>query len=308
VDGSITNADFGDTFANVDRIDIIQVGVGEDFFYLDNSAVNTAPGANTTTVTDFSTDTTQAGDEVGILDGIDWGWFQYSGSFPGHAFVEARNDGDVLGSIRAGLNGAGFRMGGLTVASRQDGGGDAANGMTVDFVGYRDGVEVARIQINTDPNDGTETAVDFGGAFDFVDRIDIVQVSGGDDYFYIDGIDTTVNLQPTHGTTTVDPDGDLTYTPESGFTGTDYVTYKVTDDAGEADYQTIEITVDPAAAASSGFVTFASIADEGAPVMPEDVFDGGADQQGPSGSDPVFLPAPEPFLMPESLESDGALA
>lgn len=306
VDAAVTHADFGSAFANVDRIDIVQIGAGEDYFYLDNTAVNTAPGPNAVTLTDFSTDTTQAGDEVGILDGIDWGSFQYSGSFPGHAFVETRNDGDVIGSVRAGLNGAGFGIGGLTVASRQDGGGDTATGMTVDFVGYRDGVEIGRVQVTTDPNDGTETAIDFGGAFDFVDRIDIVQVSGGDDYFYIDGIETVVNLQPAHGSVALDPDGELTYTPEAGFTGTDYVTYKVTDQAGAADYQTIEITVDPAAAASSSFVTFASIAEDGAPVMPEDLFDDGGG--GASAPDGFFLPAPQPLLLPESLESDAALA
>jgi CshA-type fibril repeat protein len=60
------------------------------------------------------------------------------------------------------------------------------------------------------------------------------------------GLTVTGTSTPGHGTTTVNPDGTITYTPEKGFTGTDTFTYTAKDPAGQTITQTVTVTVTPA--------------------------------------------------------------
>ena len=48
---------------------------------------------------------------------------------------------------------------------------------------------------------------------------------------------------PTNGTTSVNPDGSIDYTPDPDFFGTDSFTYEVCDLAGDCDTATVDITV-----------------------------------------------------------------
>lgn len=58
----------------------------------------------------------------------------------------------------------------------------------------------------------------------------------------------TVQNEPGEGSVAVNADGTVTYTPDSGFSGTDTFTYTVADDAGEAsDAATVTVTVNAAA-------------------------------------------------------------
>jgi uncharacterized repeat protein (TIGR01451 family) len=52
---------------------------------------------------------------------------------------------------------------------------------------------------------------------------------------------------PTHGTVTVNDDGTLTYTPDSGFSGTDTFTYTAVDGSGQQVTATVTVTVTPKA-------------------------------------------------------------
>jgi VCBS repeat-containing protein len=61
----------------------------------------------------------------------------------------------------------------------------------------------------------------------------------------VDGTTPTVAsfTQPANGTVTVGDDGAFTYTPDSGFIGTDTFTYKATDGTADSDDTTVTITV-----------------------------------------------------------------
>ncbi|MDY6992898.1 MAG: Ig-like domain-containing protein, partial [Pseudomonadota bacterium] len=61
----------------------------------------------------------------------------------------------------------------------------------------------------------------------------------------IDPESLVVTTPPTHGSTTVNPDGTVTYTPEPGFSGSDEFTYMVCDVAGQCDTGTVSVQVTP---------------------------------------------------------------
>jgi VCBS repeat-containing protein len=68
----------------------------------------------------------------------------------------------------------------------------------------------------------------------------------GNDSDVDDGIDAasvSVTSSPTHGTTSVNPDGTIDYTPDADFAGSDSFSYQVCDFAGACDSATVDITV-----------------------------------------------------------------
>jgi len=60
-----------------------------------------------------------------------------------------------------------------------------------------------------------------------------------------DNVTVTSFTQPTNGTVNVNSDGSYTYTPNTGFAGTDSFTYTITDSVGNTDTATVTITVAP---------------------------------------------------------------
>src|SRR6202012_5606106 len=56
---------------------------------------------------------------------------------------------------------------------------------------------------------------------------------------------------PTHGSVVVNADGSYTYTPSTGYTGTDSFSYIVTDHSGATSTATVTLTVTPAAIAAT---------------------------------------------------------
>ncbi|MFM7470386.1 MAG: Ig-like domain-containing protein, partial [Nodosilinea sp.] len=62
----------------------------------------------------------------------------------------------------------------------------------------------------------------------------------------LDSTSLAVTAQPTSGTVALNPDGTVTYTPNTGFTGSDSFTYTVKDNAGAiSNPATVNITVNP---------------------------------------------------------------
>ncbi len=92
-------------------------------------------------------------------------------------------------------------------------------------------------------NDGPD-AVDDG---DTVDEDSSVTVDVlGNDTDVDDGLDpasVTVTSGPSNGSTSVNPDGSIDYTPDPDFSGTDSFTYRVCDLAGLCDTATVDVTV-----------------------------------------------------------------
>ena len=60
-----------------------------------------------------------------------------------------------------------------------------------------------------------------------------------------DPIDVVLATDPAHGTTVVNGDNTITYTPDLNWTGTDTYTYEITDNNGGFDTATVTITVTP---------------------------------------------------------------
>jgi len=69
------------------------------------------------------------------------------------------------------------------------------------------------------------------------------------------GLRITAVSTPGHGTATVSPAGDVVYTPERTFSGTDTFTYTVTDDSGRTATATVTVTVGPDAVADTATAT-----------------------------------------------------
>ncbi|MBD8538233.1 beta strand repeat-containing protein [Frigoribacterium sp. CFBP 8751] len=61
------------------------------------------------------------------------------------------------------------------------------------------------------------------------------------------GLSAVITTGPQHGTASIAPNGEFDYTPTPGFSGTDTVTYEVTDAAGRTATATVTITVEPVA-------------------------------------------------------------
>ncbi len=60
-----------------------------------------------------------------------------------------------------------------------------------------------------------------------------------------DTIAVTAVTQPTHGTTVINPDGTVTYTPTPGYFGPDTFTYTITDPSGQTSTGTVTVNVVP---------------------------------------------------------------
>ena len=65
------------------------------------------------------------------------------------------------------------------------------------------------------------------------------------------GLEVTAVTQPAHGTSTLNGDGSVTYSPDEDFSGSDSFSYTVTDDAGQTATATVTVTVRPTAGPDS---------------------------------------------------------
>jgi hypothetical protein len=102
----------------------------------------------------------------------------------------------------------------------------------------------ATVTVTVDPVNDPPTAVD---DTDSVDEDSSVTVDVlGNDSDPDDGLDpssVTVTSGPSNGSTSVNPDGSIDYTPDPDFSGSDSFIYEVCDLAGECDSATVTITV-----------------------------------------------------------------
>jgi uncharacterized repeat protein (TIGR01451 family) len=111
------------------------------------------------------------------------------------------------------------------------------DGIGVDPVVANDTDPVALV-VNTAPTAGADTAGTTNGAFTLVD------VLGNDtDPDAGDTLHTTAVSIPAHGTTTIEADGRVRYTPTMNYAGPDSFTYTVTDDHGGSRTATVTVTV-----------------------------------------------------------------
>ena len=92
-------------------------------------------------------------------------------------------------------------------------------------------------------NDGPDAVDDSGSTGeDTTVTVDVL----GNDTDIDDGLDpasVTVTGAPANGSTNVNPDGSIDYTPDAGWSGTDSFTYEVCDFTGLCDSATVDVTV-----------------------------------------------------------------
>ncbi len=110
-----------------------------------------------------------------------------------------------------------------------------------DFAGDCDAatVDVTVNEVNDPP-----TANDDSDTVDEDDTVTVDVLANDDDID--DGLDpasVTVTNAPTNGSTSVNPDGSIDYTPDADFFGTDSFVYEVCDFAGDCVSATVDITV-----------------------------------------------------------------
>ncbi|WGW02775.1 Ig-like domain-containing protein [Tropicibacter oceani] len=75
----------------------------------------------------------------------------------------------------------------------------------------------------------------------------LIDVLGNDTDPDGDPLTTNGTTDPANGSVALNPDGTVTYTPDTGFTGTDTFDYTISDGNGGTDTATVTVTVDPAA-------------------------------------------------------------
>ena len=104
--------------------------------------------------------------------------------------------------------------------------------------------DAAQVDITVNSVNDGPTAVDDS---DTVDEDSSVTVDVlGNDSDPDDGLNpasVTVTSGPSNGSTSVNPDGTIDYTPDPDFSGTDSFSYQVCDVAGACDTATVDITV-----------------------------------------------------------------
>ncbi len=101
---------------------------------------------------------------------------------------------------------------------------------------------VAEVEVVVDPVNDDPAAIDdeYTGSFDTPLTVSPLDNDTDDDG---DPISISGTNQPANGTVVVNADGTVTYTPNTGFTGTDSFDYTVTDDQGGEDTATVFIIV-----------------------------------------------------------------
>ncbi len=108
-----------------------------------------------------------------------------------------------------------------------------------------DDVPATALVVVGDPNDAPVAADDsVSTAHNTAVAIDVVDNDTDADANLADTT-VTITSQPGHGTVTVAANGIVTYTPATGYTGTDMFTYQVCDSANACDTAVVTVTVNP---------------------------------------------------------------
>lgn len=104
------------------------------------------------------------------------------------------------------------------------------------------GTDTATVGVTVNPVNDDPVAVDDTAAVDFntATTIDVLYNDTDVDGDTLSILGTPVAL---HGTVSVNPDGTLVYTPETGYSGPDTITYEVTDGNGGTDTAVVDVTV-----------------------------------------------------------------
>ena len=136
-----------------------------------------------------------------------------------HGRVEINDDGDIVFTPDADYHGdASFTY---TVSDGQGGSDTATVNLNVESINDEPVINVVDTTVTEDTAQIIATADDLDGSID------------------------SSSLSAEHGTVAIDGDGNISYTPDADYNGSDTVSISVTDDGGTTTSQTIQLTIDP---------------------------------------------------------------
>jgi subtilisin-like proprotein convertase family protein len=126
----------------------------------------------------------------------------------------------------------------------------AANWSGTDSFSYRvsdgqGGSTVASVTVTVNPVNDTPVAGDDSAATDQATAV-VIAVLANDSDIDGDALTVTGAGNGAHGTTAVNADGTITYTPNAGFAGEDSFTYTISDGQGGTETATVTVAVNPA--------------------------------------------------------------
>ncbi len=104
------------------------------------------------------------------------------------------------------------------------------------------GEDTATVTVTVDAVNDDPDAVDDSANTGFQADV-VIDVLDNDDDVDGDPLTVTEAGNGANGTTTINPDGTITYSPDAGFTGTDTFQYAVSDGQGGSDLATVTVTV-----------------------------------------------------------------
>jgi Ca2+-binding RTX toxin-like protein len=165
---------------------------------------------------------------------------------------DADADGDPLTVISAGsgTNGTTIVNADGTVTYKPDVGFSGMDSFSYTVSDGNGGSDTATVAVTVQPAENSAanaapTAMDDVGSV-LEDQMVQIAVLGNDTDPDGDALAVTSAASGANGTTVVNADGTITYTPNAGFSGTDSFSYTVDDGKGGSDTATVAVTVQPA--------------------------------------------------------------
>ncbi|MFN5538738.1 MAG: Ig-like domain-containing protein, partial [Candidatus Melainabacteria bacterium] len=107
------------------------------------------------------------------------------------------------------------------------------------------GTANAIVTINVSPVDDPVDAVDDNASTNEEQAVNIFVLSNDTDFGDGDTLTVTNTSNPSNGSTFINPDGSIAYTPNKDFFGTDSFTYTITDGKGNFDTASVQVVVNP---------------------------------------------------------------
>ncbi|WP_299842560.1 Ig-like domain-containing protein [uncultured Roseovarius sp.] len=107
-----------------------------------------------------------------------------------------------------------------------------------------DGFDTATVTVTVGPVNDPPEANDDSATTGFQADV-VIDVLGNDSDADGDPLTVTAADDGANGTTTINPDGSISYTPDAGFTGDDTFSYTISDGQGGTDTATVTVSVGP---------------------------------------------------------------
>ena len=159
--------------------------------------------------------------------------------------TDANGDPLRVQSVTQGLNGTASINPDGTVTYTPNAGFTGNDVFTYTINDGKGGTDTATVTVNVKPPANTPPVANNDASDAIVGVPKLINVLGNDTDANGDVLHVQSIGQPAHGTTSLNPDGTVTYTATSGYTGPDTFTYTINDGHGGTSTATVAVTVKP---------------------------------------------------------------